>query len=215
MNITLGDKKVKITQKADFPWNGRVEISVDPLSSRVKFALNVRIPGWVRNEAIPGGLYKFTDQNNENFAIAVNGEPFNGEVINGYVVIERNWKQGDRVGVEFPMPVRTVVADERIKDDVGKIAVQRGPVIYCAEWPDNNTGKILNLFVDKNSRFSSEFIPSLLEGTMSIKTTGSQTRKNVDGKIDTLENEQVTLIPYAFWNNRGPGQMMVWLPTKN
>ncbi len=210
-DITLGNKKVKITQKADFPWNGRVEISVDPLT-RAKFGLKVRIPGWVRNEAIPGGLYKFSDQNNENFTIAVNGKPFNGEVINGYVDIQRNWKQGDRVSVEFPMPVRTVVADERIKDDAGKIAIQRGPVIFCAEWPDNNTGNILNLVVDKNSGFSSEFIPSLLDGTMSIRTTGSQTRKNVDGKIETLEKEQVTLIPYALWNNRGPGQMMVWLP---
>ncbi len=210
-DITIGNKKVKVTQKANFPWDGRVEISVDP-ESRGKFMIKLRIPGWARNEALPGDLYKFTDQNNENISLSVNGEPFMAEVINGYAIIERIWKEGDRVEVEFPMPVRTVVADERIIDDAGKIAVQRGPVIFCAEWPDNNTGNILNLVVDKNSGFSAEFMPSLLEGTMLIKTNGSQTKKTVDGKIETLENEDITLIPYALWNNRGPGQMMVWLP---
>ncbi len=93
-----------------------------------------------------------------------------------------------------------------------KLLSSAGPVIFCAEWPDNNTGNILNLVVDKNSGFSAEFMPSLLEGTLLIKTNGSQTKKTVDGKIETLENEAITLIPYAFWNNRGPGQMMVWLP---
>jgi hypothetical protein len=85
--------------------------------------------------------------------------------------------------------------------------------MFCAEWPDNNTGKVLNLVIDKNAGFSPEYKPSLLEGTMIIKTMGSQTKKEIDGTVETLEKEPVTLIPYAFWNNRGPGQMMVWLPT--
>ena len=213
-DIAIGNKKVKVTQKANFPWDGKVELSVNPLS-HAKFALKIRIPGWARNEALPGRLYSFEDQNNEGFNLAVNGEPFVPEVKDGYAIIKRKWKEGDRVELELPMPVRTIVADERIKDDIGKIAVQRGPVIFCAEWPDNNTGNIPDLVVDKNAGFSAEYNPSLLEGTVIIKATGSQTKKTVDGKVETLGAEAVTLIPYALWNNRGPGQMMVWLPVNH
>jgi hypothetical protein len=211
-NISIGKKKVEITQKSGFPWDGKVEISVNPASGG-KFTMKVRIPGWALNEALPGGLYKFTDQNNENFTLSVNGKPLNPEVINGYAIIERNWKPGDKVELGLPMPVRAVVADSRIRDDVGKVAIQRGPVMFCAEWPDNNSGKVLNLVVDKSSGFSAEYKPSLLDGAVVIKTMGFQTKKALDGSIETLEKEPVSLIPYAFWNNRGPGQMMVWLPT--
>jgi len=127
-------------------------------------------------------------------------------------VIERKWEKGDNIEVDFPMPVRKVVADERIKDDIGKVAIQRGPVIYCAEWPDNNNGNILNLVIDRDSPITTEYIDTLLEGTQVIRIKGSQTKKTLDGTIEKLEEEQVTLIPYALWNNRGPGQMMVWLP---
>jgi hypothetical protein len=110
------------------------------------------------------------------------------------------------------MPVRKVVADERISDDKDKIAIQRGPMIYCAEWPDNNSGNILNVMIMKDADFTAEYIPSLLQGTEVIRTSGYQTKRTLDGKVDTLNKEPVTLIPYALWNNRGPGQMMVWLP---
>ena len=110
------------------------------------------------------------------------------------------------------MAVRKVVADERIADDMDKMAVQRGPVIYCAEWLDNNSGNILNIMIRKDADFTTEYIPSLLQGIQVIKTSGYQTKRNPDGKVDTLKKETVTLIPYALWNNRGPGQMMVWLP---
>jgi uncharacterized protein len=209
--VSVGDKKINVIQKAGFPWDGKVEISVDP-GSHARFAMKIRIPGWARDEAIPGSLYKFEDQNSGNFSLAVNGKPFIPQVKNGYAVVERNWKPGDKLDLELPMPVRTVVADARVRDDIGKVAVQRGPLIYCAEWPDNNTGNILDLFVDKTSGFSTEFVPSLMEGTLKIKTMGSQTKKTLSGTIETLKKEPVTLIPYAFWNNRGPGQMMVWLP---
>jgi DUF1680 family protein len=110
------------------------------------------------------------------------------------------------------MPVRTVVADERVKEDNGKIAVQRGPVIYCAEWPGNNTGNVLNLIINKESGFSSEFVPGMLGGTEVIKTMAHQTVRSLDGKIVSKPDEPLTLIPYSLWNNRGPGQMMVWIP---
>jgi uncharacterized protein len=212
-DISLGKKNVKISQKTDFPWDGKVEISVNP-ESTLKFDLKIRIPGWALNEALPGGLYKFTDQNNEPVKIVVNGEPAENFVMtDGYAVISRKWKHGDKVDIEFPMPVRKVIADERVKEDIDKTAFQRGPIIYCVEWPDNGSGNVLNLLIKKDAPFSTEFIPSLLEGTEVIKTTGFQTKRTLDGRIEVLGEEPVTLIPYALWNNRGRGQMMVWLPS--
>jgi DUF1680 family protein len=210
-DINFGNNKVKITQKANFPWDGKVEITVFPESER-KFSMNIRIPGWAVNEAIPGNLYRFDDQNNEPYTILLNGEPVEAEIENGYAEIERRWEKGDCVSLNLPMPVRRVVADERVKEDTGKMAVQRGPVIYCAEWPDNNTGNVLNLVFDRLSQFSTEYIPTLLNGTQVVKVKGFQTKRTMTGEIEKMHEENVTLIPYALWNNRGPGQMMVWLP---
>ena len=210
--FAIGGKKIKISQKADFPWDGKVEITLNPEKDGM-FDLKVRIPDWAMNEAIPGGLYKFTDVNNELIKLSVNGKNVAFNPKDGYAVLSRKWKNGDIINVEFPMPVRTVAADARVKADNDKIAVQRGPIIYCAEWPDNNTGNILNLVINSEKGFTSEFLPDLLGGTEVIKTSGHQSRRLLDGKIELLPEEPLTFIPYALWNNRGPGQMMVWIPT--
>jgi DUF1680 family protein len=210
--ITLGKNKISLSQKADFPWNGKVEMTVNP-DKPVKFSLKLRIPGWVRNEAMPGGLYRYEDQNNDTAKLIINGKQFEIKLTEGYAVIKRKWKAGDKVELDLPMPVRKIVADERIADDRDKMAIQRGPLIYCAEWPDNNSGNILNLMVSKDEHFATKYIPALLNGTQVITTTGFQTKRTLDGKVDTLNSEAVTMIPYALWNNRGAGQMEVWLPT--
>jgi DUF1680 family protein len=210
-NFLIGNKKINITQKADFPWNGRVEMTLNPEKER-KFVLKIRIPDWAVNEAMPGGLYKFTDQNSESVMVSVNGTPVTLDLRDGYTLISRKWEKGDKVVIEFPMPVRTVAADERVKEDVGKIAVQSGPLIYCTEWPDNNNGNVLNLVLNREAGFTSEFVPGLLGGTEVIKTIGHQAKRTLDGKVEMLPDEPVTFIPYALWNNRGPGQMMVWIP---
>jgi uncharacterized protein len=211
-NITLGNRKLKITQKADFPWDGKVEIKVSPETAR-KFIIKIRIPGWAQNEALPGGLYKFADNDSEPIKLMINGKNSEIKLEEGYAVISREWRSDDIVKVVFPMPVRKIIADERVKEDRNKIAFQRGPLIYCAEWPDNNKGNVLNLLVKNDAAFSTEFIPSLLEGTQVIKTSGFQTRRGRDGKVELLSEEPVTLIPYPLWNNRGAGQMIVWFPT--
>jgi uncharacterized protein len=210
-SITVGKTKVQVSQKANFPWDGKVEMTINPEKS-ANFSMMIRIPGWAVNEAIPGGLYKFNDNVNEEYKISVNGEVKDCEIEKGYAEIERRWKKGDKIEIEFPMPVRKVIADERIKDDEGKIAFQKGPVIYCAEWPDNSNGNVRNLVINKEAASTAEFIPSLLGGTEVIKTSGFQIMKTLDGNLESMPEETVTLIPYAPWNNRGPGQMMVWLP---
>ncbi len=209
--LSLGQMKVKITQKTGFPWNGYVEISLFPLKAG-RFSLKLRLPGWSVNEAIPGGLYKFDDESDLAGNIKVNGEIVEVKVENGYAEIERKWEKGDKVEADFPLPVRKVVADEKIKADIGRVAIQRGPVIYCAEWPDNNSGNVLNLVIDKDAEMSTEFVDTLLGGIEVIKARGSQTRKTLSGTIEKLPTETITMIPYALWNNRGPGQMMVWIP---
>jgi len=209
--ISQGDKKVYIVQKTNYPWDGRVEITVEPEKPEV-FTLRLRIPGWVRNEAIPGGLYKFTSTSRENFSFSVNGKDVKYSVLKGYAVIKRRWKKGDRVLIDFPMPVRMVRADERVRDDEGRVALQRGPIIYCAEWPDNNTGNVRNLILDTTAVFSTQFRADLLEGVQIITASGRQAVRLPEGEIKMMEPERVTFIPYACWNNRGPGEMIVWLP---
>jgi len=211
-DINIGKRKVRISQKANFPWDGKVELTVNP-ETNGKFILKIRIPGWAQNEAQPGELYKFTDQDTEPVKIFINGKVTDLNLADGYALVSRKWKSGDKVEVEFPMPVRKVVADARVKEDMDKIAFQRGPVIYCAEWPENNTGNVLNLVIKKDAPFTTEFEPSLLEGTQVIETSGVQTKKTLNGKVVMLGTEPVKLIPYALWNNRGAGQMMVWFPT--
>ena len=212
-DIVVGKNKINISQKTNYPWDGNVVILINP-ETHGKFDLKIRIPGWSMNEALPGGLYKFTGQNNDHVKILLNGEDVEiSSLLNGYAVISRNWKPGDKVELNLQMPVRKVIADKRVTDDLGKIAIQRGPLIYCAEWPDNNTGNVLNVIVNGDAAFTTEYIASLLEGTQVIKTSGSQSIKTHDGKVELLDEEIITLIPYAFWNNRGAGEMMVWLPT--
>ncbi len=214
-DIDLGKHILHITQKADFPWNGKVEISLKP-DTPEKFDLKVRIPGWALNEAIPGSLYSFAERDAQPVKVTVNGEDYDIHgLVDGYLVISRKWKSGDMVDLDIPMPVRKVVADTRIRDDIGKVAFQRGPVMYCAEWPDNRDGAVLNLVVRSDADITTEFVPSLLGGTQVIKTTGFQSRRQAGGTVEMLDEEPVTLIPYALWNNRGPGQMMVWIPTTN
>jgi DUF1680 family protein len=207
----LGKGRVNITQKANFPWDGKFEMIINPEKSS-KFVMKIRIPGWAQNEAIPGGLYKFKDSNSEKVKLLVNGKDHDLTISNGYATISREWNPGDKIEVEFPMPVRKVIADERVKEDLNKIAYQRGPVIYCAEWPDNTAGDVLDLKINKDAVFSTEFDQSLLGGTQVIETSGSCTRKRPDGKTDNTKEVSVKLIPYALWNNRGPGQMKVWFP---
>jgi hypothetical protein len=210
-DIKLGENMIKISQDADFPWDGKVVLTVDP-EEKSKFSLKVRIPGWAANEAIPGDLYRFTDKSDQPVTFLVNG--MNTEVLmsDGYAVITRKWEAGDRVEFELPLKVRKIISDQRVWADANKVALQRGPLVYCAEWPDNNSGKVLNMMINADASFTPEFDPTMLNGVAVLKSTGYQTKRNLKGGVDRMEEEPLKLIPYFAWNNRGPGQMMVWLP---
>lgn len=213
-SFRVGENKVSIVQKSDFPWNGKVEMKLDP-EKESQFDLKIRVPGWAANDPLAGGLYRYNDNNPGEIKLLLNGVPQKIVIEDGYAVIAGKWKKDDVVEIEFPMTVREISADARVRDDVGKVAVQRGPVIFCAEWPDNNDGKILNLVLNKNAGFTPEYDDKLLGGTEIIRSTAHQTRKTLDGCMDILPDEPLLLIPYALWNNRGAGEMSVWLPVND
>ncbi len=209
--ISFGKNDVTVTQETLYPWDGKVTMTVNPEKGG-NFDLHIRIPGWARNEAMPGALYTFADTVAEDFSLLVNGEVPELSLVDGYVTVRRKWESGDRIDLYFPMPVRTVVADDRVKEDAGKYAIQKGPLMFCAEWPDNQDGKVLELFIAAKPAFTSEFSRELLNGTDLIKTTGYRAVTASDGTVNPGEPLMLTLIPYHLWNNRGKGEMRVWLP---
>jgi len=204
-------QNLEVIQKTQYPWEGHVEILVNP-EQAAEFNLKVRIPGWAEESAIPENLYTFIDQQNEKVIIKVNGRKVKPERQNGYAVIGRSWKKGDRVTIDLPMNIRQLKADDKVEANHDRISLQRGPLVYCAEWPDNNNGNILSLMFDKNPKAEAVFADTLLNGVEVIKTTAREVGRNVDSSYNYSEPLPVTLIPYYSWNNRGPGEMMVWLP---
>lgn len=209
----IAGTKVEISQKTNYPWDGKIEIGVNP-AKKIKFELKIRIPGWAQNTTLPGNLYTYQNQDKEAIQITVNGNKVNTTPDQkGYVTIKRNWISDDKVEVNFPMEVKTVIADSRVKADLNKIAFERGPIVYCAEWPDNDKGNILSLMFDKTPVTSTVFNDTLLKGVEVIKTTAREVGRNLDNSFRFSEPINVTLIPYYAWSNRGPGEMAVWLAT--
>jgi len=199
--IDLNGERVNISQTTDYPWSGKIVIGVQPSREKV-FNMMIRIPGWANNQVVPSDLYSFRSTDHTKILIKVNGKNFNYEVKNGYAVISRQWKKGDQLLIDLPMPVREIIANIAIKEDVGKIALQRGPLVYCAEWPDNKDGHVLNLSLNSKNTYSTEFLPGLLNGATVIKTTVNESK------------QPFTAIPYYAWANRGAGEMMVWIRQK-
>jgi len=210
-NFVIRNKNVQVSQQNNYPWDGALSFTINPQTTTT-FNLKVRIPGWANNEAIPSTLYRF--QNNADSTskpvIKVNGIAVNYTVEHGYAVIGKAWKKNDKVEVNLPMEVRRVVANENVKDDIGKIALQRGPLMYCAEWPDNN-GKTSNIIIPASASFKSEFKPELLNGVMVLKSAVPAIIVNSNESVSTVQ-QPFTAIPYYSWANRGKGEMMLWFP---
>lgn len=208
-NLELNKNKITIKQKTDYPWNGNVVIDVVPEKSS-SYSFNLRIPGWSLKEAVPGDLYKFANTAKRKIKILVNGTAVNYKMKNGYAVITRTWKSGDKISFMLDMPVEKIVANDKIEADKGRIALQRGPVVYCAEGIDNPNNNVFNIVIDKDAKLKAEFKADMLNGVMVI--SGQAKSAAVDSKgIRKLEKQKFTAIPYYAWNNRGMGQMTVWL----
>jgi len=209
-NLMVNNRAVKVTQENNYPWDGGLKFTIDP-AQKMDMDLKIRIPGWAQNEAIPSDLYSYEKQSAQGVEIKVNGIPVNYRVEKGYAVISRKWKTNDKVEMSLPMDVRRVVANTNVPDDIGKIALQRGPIMYCAEWKDNN-GLASNLIVPKDVAFKTQYERDLLNGVMVLKADVKSINVDPSGQNVSTQATTLTAIPYYSWANRGKGEMMVWFP---
>jgi DUF1680 family protein len=209
-NLMVNNKALKITQQNNYPWDGALSFTIDPASA-LEMSLRVRIPGWAQNQAIPSDLYTFQQPSAQKIEIKVNGKSVDYQMIKGYAVISKKWKKNDQVELTLPMDVQRVIANTSVPDDNGKVALQRGPIMYCAEWKDNN-GKTSNIIVTKATTFTTAYEPSLLNGVMVLKADVKTVNVNEAVQTITTENKTMTAIPYYSWANRGKGEMTVWFP---
>lgn len=189
--IALGGTTFTLRQQTNYPWEGKVAIAVDP-AAETSAMLKFRVPSWARNVPMPGGLYTYLGPPSQAPTIRLNGALLDLAATDGYFMLDRNWKAGDRVELNFPMPVRQVVADERVAEDRGKITLERGPLVYAVESVDN-PGDFDAITLTEDEHFEVEGRPDLLGG------------------VRVLRNPQLTAIPYYAWSNRGVGKMKVWL----
>jgi hypothetical protein len=178
--IRLKESTVNLTQKTQFPWDGTIMIEVDP-SVISDFSLNLRIPDWCMS-----------------YNIMLNEKPLSSLLSEeGYVVISKTWKPGDRLTLELDMPVKLVETDPRVKGKVGKRAIQRGPIVYCLEETDNKSLDFDEVSINNRTSFS------ILPGTGKLKDM--KILKAVSGDLE------LTLVPYFAWDNRESGRMKVWI----
>jgi DUF1680 family protein len=208
-DLKVNGKAVELKQSTNYPWTGDVNLEVSP-KAKQDFTLKIRVPGWVKNEVVPGNLYSYTDKKTLGYTVKVNGKVVTSIVEKGYFSINRAWKKGDKVEIHFDMEARTVKANPAVEADRGKIAVERGPIVYCAEWPDNDFN-IFSIIMNKKPVFNVETKPNLLYGINTIQTDAQSLSYDAQGKLVTKE-VKLNLIPYYAWAHRGSGDMAVWLP---
>ncbi|HUX84246.1 MAG TPA: beta-L-arabinofuranosidase domain-containing protein [Chitinophagaceae bacterium] len=205
-----GDRTVRLTQETSYPWNGEVTLSVDP-SAGPSFPIFIRVPGWLGSHPVDGDLYRFTDSTTDSPVLKVNGVVTSYSLEKGYAVVRRDWKKGDQLEWDMPMRIKRVIANQQVKDDQGKVAIQRGPILYCAEWTDNG-GRTSNILLPDDAVLQTEFRPGLLGGVQVITTSVPALKPSSDGLSLQTSSQPFTAIPYYAWANRGPGEMTVWLP---
>jgi len=215
--LTVGKTTVELCQQTRYPWDGNVTLTVTP-QKKTAFTLNVRIPGWARNEPVPSDLYRYDDNLKPEVKLAVNGKPVMLALKKGFAQIKRTWQPGDTVTLELPMPVRRVVAHPAVKDDADQFAVERGPLVYCAEGADND-GKVLARVPGTEVRFETQERRDLFGGIVTVRvlcSRGAQSPRipGTPAERRGYTSDALTLIPYCLWENRGPNEMTVWFRTK-
>lgn len=184
--IPAGGDTLTVAQQTGYPWNGDVQLTIREAKRPLATKLRLRIPDWCKQ-----------------YALAVNGEAIEGAPVEqGYATIDRTWQTGDRVTLRLAMPVEMVAADARVKENVGKRAIRRGPLVYCLEEVDNPASFRQSALWPKTT-FEATFRPDLLGGVVAIEATAP------DG---ANASRPFTLIPYYAWDNRAPGEMQVWIP---
>jgi len=207
--IKMGKNTVRIKQQTRYPWDGKVKLTVEPERS-AEFTISIRMPGWARNEAVPSDLYQYLSRSDEDPVFRVSGGSAKVGTHKGYTSLTWRWKKGDVIDLILPMPVRRVLSHEKVADNTGKVALQRGPIVYCAEWPDNDR-HVLNLVLADDRKLTTEHRKDTLNGVTVIRGKTVGLSFGEDGKSVSKKEQDFVAIPYYAWAHRGPGEMAVWL----
>jgi DUF1680 family protein len=194
----IGGQKVRIRETSDYPWSGDIRIVVEP-DAPAAFALKLRVPGWARG-----------------VSAVVNDQPAALSIERGYATIRRHWSKGDVVALRLPMPPERLYADPRVRMDVGRVALRRGPLIYCVEEADNPGGPVQTLTLPQDASIEPEMRKELLGGIVTLRTAAKRLLPAPDSPLYTpwppaSHDAVLTALPYFLWANREPGSMQVWL----
>jgi uncharacterized protein len=208
--VDLAGRTVHLIQETKYPWEGTVKILVNARPGGT-FTVKLRIPGWAQNRPVPTDLYRFLDQSEQPVRIWVNRKPVDLRIEKGYVWLRRKWRSNDLIELILPMADRRVVAQDSVKEDAGKVALERGPIVFCAEGIDNG-GRALNLVLPDNAKLEHWYRPDLLGGVAIVTAKAAVVDRSGDGTNLDQRAHPLMAIPYFAWANRGPGEMRVWLP---
>lgn len=211
-NITIGKQVIPVAMETNYPWDGSIKVKLEP-KQKAKFDLHIRIPGWSKGTPVPGDLYYFKKFIHQAPVVKLNGQPVNWMEQNGYIVINRSWQNGDVVEVTFAMPVNEIGAHPQVLQNSDRIALQRGPLVYCVEGVDNN-GRAWDFILNPDTEYQAIFKHDLLGGVMIVQFNATGLTGAGEGAEVKKINRQIIAIPYYAWNNRGPTEMLVWMPTK-
>jgi DUF1680 family protein len=192
--VEMGRGRVSVEQATRYPWHGDVGLTVRP-EQEGEFTLALRIPGWAKGRPVPSNLYDYLAKSSEPVVIEVNGERVDFAVERGFARVRRFWRAGDSVSLRLPLAVRRIESHPKIEGNRGKVAVERGPIVYCAEAVDN-MGSVAGLALRDDVGLEPECRDELLGGVIA------------------LAGEGITMVPYYAWAQRGPGEMAVWLDRK-
>ena len=211
-NIKISNTDVGVKMETNYPWDGKVKISIDPKEKK-NFSVHIRIPGWQKGGIVPGDLYKNANVSESVLFFSVNGKVVSFREENGYAIIDRKWQKGDVISFEYNMPVTKIAARSEVRSDIDRIALQRGPLVYCVERADNKDG-VWNLTLPAGTNFTTINYKILDEPVVALQTELPSAMANENGDGVKIENRKITVIPYYCWANRGANDMQVWLPTK-
>ena len=214
MNWKRGKKEWALKMQSNYPWDGKVRVELTN-GGKEKFSLRIRVPGWSQGKLVDGDLYRVfgEDAVNDINDPTINGKPVAAVVRDGYLVIERVWNRGDVVEWEIPMETMLVAASDSVRQNRDRLAIQRGPLLYCVEGADNPEG-VWNLKMNPGAGWTAK--PARMQGEYYLSLTASLPAAvpSTDGAQIVWKDRPVTAIPYYLWANRGANDMQVWLPTR-
>ena len=193
---------IELEQTTDYPWNGKIRIRVTKGSG--KFAIKLRIPSWLKTSPTNNDLYQYQDKA-KTYSVSVNGQALYPEN-RDYITLNRSWKKGDDIELNFPMDVRRIVANDNAEDDHGKVALERGPIVFCLEGNDQADGKVFNKYILNTSDIQAHFEQNLLNGVVVLEGNAKELLQSGE-----IKDVKFRAIPYSTWNNRGSQQMEIWV----